>query len=77
MFKSEEEAYLKTSSFESKSYTLGVQNGFLLILLLSSLKSDMKETVPFFLGITNIGAAYSESSLRFRAPMFTNLLNSV
>ena len=32
-------------------------NGFLLIHLLSSLNSEMKQTFPLFLGIINVGAA--------------------
>ena len=60
MFKYKDEAYLKPSSFKSNSCILGIGNGFLLILLLSSLKSEMKQTVPFFLEIINVGAAHSE-----------------
>ena len=37
----------------------------------------MKQTVPMFLGIINVDAAHSESILRFKTPMFTNLLSSV
>ena len=60
MFTSKDDAYLKPSSFKNTSCILGIGNGFLLILLLSFLKSEMKQTVPFFLGIINVGAAYSE-----------------
>ena len=67
---------MKPSNFKSKSCILGIGNGFLLILLLSSLKSEMKRTVPFFLGIINVGAAHSELFLRFKTPIFTNLLTS-
>ena len=67
--RSKEETYLKASSFKTKSYLIG--NGFLLILL-SSLKSEMKQTVPFFLGIINVGIYDS-----FETPIFTYLLASV
>ena len=66
--------YLRPSSFESLSCILRIGNGFLSILLLNSLKSDMKQTGPFFLGIINVCKAQSELFLRFKAPMFTNLL---
>ena len=56
MFKSEEEVYLKPCSFKSKSYILGIGISFVLILVLNSLKSEMKQTVQFFLGIMNAGA---------------------
>ena len=77
MFEYKDEACLKPSSFKSKSCILGMVNGFLLILLLSSLKSDMKRTVAFFLEILNVGAAHSELFSRFKTPMFTNQLTSV
>ena len=60
MFKSKEEVYLKRSSFKSKSCILEIGNGFLLILLLSSLNSEMKQAVPFLLGIINVGTAHEE-----------------
>ena len=37
----------------------------------------MKQTFPFFLGTIYVGAANSELFLRFKIPMFTNLLTSV
>ena len=77
MFKYKDEAYLKPSSFKSKSCILGIGNGFLLILLLSSLKSEMKRTVTFFLGIKNIDAAHSELLVFLKTSMFTNLRTSV
>ena len=60
MFKSKEKAYLKPPSLKSKSCILGIGNEFVLNLLLSSLKSEVKQTVPFSLEITNVGAAYSK-----------------
>ena len=57
MFKSKDEAYLKPPSLKSKSCILGIGNGSLLILLLNPLKSEMKQTVPFFLGTINVSAA--------------------
>ena len=59
MFTSKDEAYLKPSNFQIESCILGIGNGFLLILLLSSLKSEMKQTDQFFLGIIDVGAAHS------------------
>ena len=57
-------AYLKPSNFNDKSCILGIGKGFLLILLFSSLKSEMKRTVPNFLGIIKVGAAHMELVLR-------------
>ena len=37
----------------------------------------MKRTVPFFLGIINVGTAHSELFLHFKIPISTNLLTSV
>ena len=37
----------------------------------------MKRSVPFFLEITNVGAAHSELFLHFKTYMFTNLLTSI
>ena len=73
MFISKDETYLKHSSFKSKYYIFGVGNGFFLILLLSSLKSEMKQTVPLSLGIVNVDAAHSELYLCFKAPKSTTL----
>ena len=44
-----------------------MENGVFLILLLSCLKSEMKQTVPFFLGIINVGATHSELFLHFKS----------
>ena len=75
MFKSKDEKYLKPSSSKSGSCILGMGSGFLSILLLSSLKSEMKQT--FFLGIINVGAAYSKLFSCVKTPMLTNLLSSI
>ena len=64
--------YLKPSSFKTKSYILGIGNGFLSILLIASLKSEIKQTVPFFFGIINVGVAHSD-----KTPMNTNILTSI
>ena len=66
MFESKDEAYLKPSSFKSKACILGIGNGFLIIVIFKSLKSEMKWSVPFFLGIINVGAIHSELYLRFK-----------
>ena len=58
MFKSKEEVYLKPSSIKRKFSFLGIGNDFRLILLFSTLKSEMKRTVLFFLEIINVGAAH-------------------
>jgi hypothetical protein len=60
MFKSKDVTYLKPSSFSNKSCILGIGNGFCLIRLFSSRKSDINLTVPFFFGMMNVGAAHSE-----------------
>ena len=52
-------------------------NGFLLILLLSSLQIQMKQIVLFILKIIIVGAAYFELFSRFKTSMYTNLLTSV
>ena len=72
MFKSREVAYLKPSSFNNKSCILGIGNGLRLIRLFSSLKSEIKRTVPFFFGIINVGAAHSELFIRFKTPILTS-----
>ena len=51
---------MKHSSFKSKSCILGIGHDIILILLLGSLKSEMKQAVVFFLGIINVGAAHSK-----------------
>ena len=65
MFRSRDVAYLKHSSLSSRSCIFGMGKGFLLLRLFSSLKSEIKRAVPFFLGIMNVGAAHSELSIRF------------
>ena len=57
MFESSEPAYLKHSNLNNKSSILEIGKGFLLILLFSSLKSEMKQNVPLLLGIIKVGAA--------------------
>jgi hypothetical protein len=56
-------AYLKPFSFSSKSCILGIGYGFRIIRLFSSRKSDMNLTVPFFLGMMNVGASHSDGLL--------------
>ena len=68
---------MKPSSFKSKSYILGIGNGFLLILLFNFLKSEMKQAIPLFMGIINVGAGHSDLFLCFKISMFTNLFTSV
>ena len=65
---------LKSSRFKSKSYIAGIGYGFLLILLLSSQKSEMKQIFPFSLGIINVDVTHSELFSRYKTPIFTNLL---
>ena len=77
MFKSSEVAYLKPSNFNDKSCILGIGKGFLLSLLLSSLKSEMKRAVPLFLGIIKVGETHLELFLRFNTPMCIDLSNSI
>ena len=68
---------MKPSSFKSKPCIFEIGNGFLLTLLLSSLKSEMKQTVPFVLWIINVGAAHSKLYIHCKTFMFTNLFTSV
>ena len=77
MFKSSVVGYLKSSNFDNKSCILGIGKGFLLILLLSSLKSEMKCTVPLFLEIIKVGAAHLELFLRLNTAIFINLLTYI
>ena len=56
---------------------LGIGKGFFLILIFSSLKSEMKRAVPSFLRIIKVEAAHLELFLRFNTPMFVYLLISV
>ena len=55
MLESSDIPYIKPSNFNNKSNILGIGKDFLLILLFSSLKSEMKRTVPFFWGIIKVG----------------------
>ena len=68
---------MKPSNFNNKSCILGIVKGFLLILLFSSLKSEMKRTVPFCSVIIKVGAAHLELFLRYKIPMFIIRLTSV
>ena len=70
-------AHLKPSNFNNKSCFLGIAKVLILILLFGSLKSAIKWTVAFFLGIMKDGAAHSELLLRFNTPIIINLLTSV
>ena len=47
------------------------------MVLLNSLKSEMKQTVPLFLEIMKVGASHLDLFLRFNTSMFINLLTSV
>ena len=51
---------MKTSNFINKSGILGMGNSSLLILLLSSPKSEVIQIVPFNLGIINVGATHAD-----------------
>ncbi len=55
---------------------LGIGNGLLTILLLSSLKSDMVRTAISFLGIMNVEEAHSDDDCFFSTPIDTSLLIS-
>jgi hypothetical protein len=69
--------YLKPSSFYSRSCILGIGNGFRFIRLFSSRKSDMNLTLPFFLGMMNVGAAHSERFTLRSTPIRQSLSTSV
>ena len=77
MFKSNDVAYLKPSNFNSRSCIFGIGNGFRLIRLFSSRKSDMNLTVPFFFGMINVGAAHSEQFTFRSTPIRQSLTTSV
>ncbi len=64
---------MKPSSSCSVVLILGIGNGLLTILLLSSLKSDMVCTVISFLGIMNVGVAHSDDDCFFSTPIDTSL----
>ena len=55
----------------------GIGYGRRLIRLFSSLKSDMKRTVPSFLGMTNVGAAHCERFTFFSAPSLQSRSTSI
>ena len=76
MFRSKEVPYWKPSSFNNISCIFGIGNGFRLILLFNSLKSEMNLTVPSFLGIIKVGAAHSERLIFFNTPSFISLSTS-
>ena len=77
MFNSSDVAHSIPSNFSNKSCILGIGKGFLLIFLLSSLKSEIKQTIAFILGVIKVGAAHLELILHFYTPMFINLLTIV
>ena len=54
-----------------------MENDFLLILLFSSLNSEMKQTIPFFLGILKIRASHLELLLYFYTSISIYLLSSI
>ncbi len=64
MFKYRAVAYVKPSLAPAK--------GFLTILLLSSLKSDIVRTVRSFFGVINVGEAHCEYGCHFITPIDTN-----
>ena len=49
MFKSNEMEYMKASYRNNKSCILGIGKDFPLILLFNFLKSEMKQSIPFFI----------------------------
>ena len=77
MFRSSDVATLKPSYFDYKYCILGIGKGILLILLFSSLKSEMKRTVLYFLGMIKVGASHLDLFLRFDTTIFINVVTSV
>ena len=53
---------------------LGIGKGFVFIVVLSSLKSEINLTVPLFLGIIKVWAIHWLSSIFFNTPILTSLL---
>jgi hypothetical protein len=77
MFESNDVAYLKLSSFNSRSCIVGIGNGFRFIRLFSTRKSDINPTVPFFFGMLNVDAAHSERFTFRSTPIRHSLFTSV
>ena len=72
MFKSSEVAYLKPSSFSSKSCIVGRGYGLHLMSLFRSLKAVNIRIVESFFGITNGSAPHSNLFTHRSTPIFTN-----
>ena len=72
MFKSSDVAYLKPSSFSSKSCIFGSGYGLRLMCLFSSLKSVNIWIEESFFGITNVGAPHSDLFTCPSTPIFNN-----
>ena len=58
------------------SCILGIGKGLSLIILFSSLKSEMKRTEPSFLGMIKVGAAHLDWFTCLSTPAFTSLSTS-
>ena len=69
MFKSKDVACAKPSDFCSESCAFGSGNGFLLILLFNSQKSERNHTHLFFFGLINVGAAHSDLLIFCNTPI--------
>ena len=76
MFESKDVAHGKPSSFCSKSRVFGSGNGFLLILLFNSQKSERNCTRLFFFGPINVGAAHSDLFIFLSTPILQSLSHS-
>ena len=77
MFKSSAMGCLKPSNLNNKSCILGIGKGFLSNLIFNSLKSEMKQTLPFFLGIIKVEAAHLALFLLLSTSLLIHLLTSV
>ena len=67
MLRSKDVAHLKPSSSCRTVEILGIGQGFLFNLLLTSLKSVKKRTCPLFFGIINVGEPHSEAPSHLEA----------
>ena len=63
-------------NFKSKSCIFGMRKGFLSICFFSSLKSEMKRTVPYFLGMIKVGAGHSELFIFLSTPTLQSRMTS-
>jgi hypothetical protein len=77
MFKSRAVAKVNPSNSCSTELIFGIEQYFLINLLLTSQKSLRKRMVLFFFGIMNEGLAYSDAGCCSNTPSLTSLSTSL